>query len=152
MRTLWAWAFTPLDRTIGDVFRLTKCTCRRWAFRHRSECPTTYIEGELAEPEQPATVQPDIPFEEPEQLELLDAEGNVADVIPIRPKLARDYVGRDWPTMHIPVIELCAACQKYPAVPGEEYCDRCDEFTHVRDATGDVVASYDDYGNRVNLT
>ena len=33
----------------------------------------------------------------------------------------------------------------------EDFCERCDQFTHVRNGAGLVVASYDDFGNRVNL-
>ena len=49
---------------------------------------------------------------------------------------------------------LCRACEQRPAMPKElddhQICEYCDEFTHV-EKDGKIVASYDDYGHRMNL-
>lgn len=48
--------------------------------------------------------------------------------------------------------ELCQACFKRPrTVEDEDLCEYCDNFTHIRDKLGVIVASYDDYGHRMNL-
>lgn len=50
--------------------------------------------------------------------------------------------------------ELCVSCFKRPRqrTELEDLCEHCDEFTHIRDGLGVIVASYDDNGNRVNLS
>jgi len=55
--------------------------------------------------------------------------------------------------------EICQSCFKRPRMVAEndpadaanDLCEYCDNFTHIRDGLGVIVASYDDYGNRMNL-
>lgn len=54
--------------------------------------------------------------------------------------------------------ELCVSCFKRPRMAADgdpvapDLCEHCDEFTHIRDGLDVIVASYDDNGNRVNLS
>ena len=114
------------------------CTCKWWKLKHARECPALRpVPRYVAKPEYPFPVQWEGRRHEP----------------PERPAAhrAREYVGIDWPTMSIPVVRICPACVKDLVMKDEDFCERCDQFTHIWTLDGEVTASYDDFGNRVNL-
>ena len=95
---------------------LPKCTCRWWRVLHQLDCPELLELRDRLSPVQLEAEEYDLlPLlpgprfrrtDAVDVMELRDSSGEVTGELPVQPKLARDYVGQDWPTTVFSVDEV----------------------------------------------